>query len=200
MSLSIFLIAVAFGTRTYLWQPFSMPSTSMEPGTMLGDHFFVSKYAYGPSHPPERGDIAVFWLPKDASVAYIKRIVGLPGDRIQMKAGVLHINGAPVKRESVALPAQFAGNPEGVFYRETLPNGRSYVIAERSDEETADNTDEYVVPEGRYFAMGDNRDNSQDSRFINAVGFIPEANFIGRKAITYWNSEGFPLEGRPEED
>ena len=144
------------------------------------------------------GDMAVFRLPSNPDIDYVKRIVGLPGDRIQIKGGVLHINGTPVNREPVGEVSGFSGAPL-MLYRETLPDGRSYVIAELSDDGRMDETDEYSVPEGHYFALGDNRDNSQDSRFLDQVGYIPDANLIGRVGFLLFNTEGAPTDNRPEE-
>jgi signal peptidase I len=193
-------LAVALFVRTYLYQPFSAPSASNFPNLMVGDMFFVSKTAYL-NADLQRGDIAVFKLPSDPTIDYVKRVIGLPGDRIQMKQGRLYLNGVMVPREpdTYQPPLDQPDESGSRFYRETLPNGRSYVIAERSDDGDADNTDEYVVPDGHYFALGDNRDNSQDSRFLDSVGYIPRANFTGPFVVRFWNTNGVPLTGRPEE-
>jgi signal peptidase I len=193
-------LAAALLVRTFLYQPFSAPSASNFPNLMIGDMFFVSKTAYL-SADPQRGDIAVFKLPSDPTIDYVKRVVGLPGDHIQMKEGRFYLNGVLVPREPVTYhpPIDQSDESSSSYYRETLPSGRSYVIAERSDDSDADNTDEYVVPEGHYFALGDNRDNSQDSRFLQQVGYIPRANFTGPYVLRFWNSSGVPLTGRPQE-
>ncbi len=190
---------LAFTIVTFLYQPFNAPAASNIPSLMIGDHFFVSKTAYTKGATPQRGDMAVFKLPSDTSIDYVKRVVGLPGDRIQMIGGVLNINGTPVKLEQITLAQEFYEDADIKFFRETLPNGRSYVIANSLDDGMADNTNEYVVPAGHYFAMGDNRDNSEDSRFLDAVGYVPEANFVGRVGFRFWNSRGFSLVNRPEE-
>jgi signal peptidase I len=192
--------AAALLVRTFFFQPFSAPSASNFPNLMAGDMFLVSKTAYL-NADPQRGDIAVFKLPSDPGVDYVKRVIGLPRDRIQIKQGRLYLNGVIVPRETVVYhpPANPPDESASKFYRETFPNGRSYVIAERSDDGDADNTDEYVVPEGHYFALGDNRDNSQDSRFLDKVGYIPRANFTGPFVMRFWNTNGVALTGRPEE-
>ncbi|WP_420410043.1 signal peptidase I [Hoeflea sp.] len=200
--------------RTLFFQPFSIPSGSMMSTLLVGDYLFVSKFSYGyskysiPFSPdlfsgriwsdePERGDVAVFRLPSNPKLDYIKRVVGLPGDRIQIRDGVLFINGEAVERELV-------GNytPEGRYnrgtdvpvYRETLPNGVSYTTLDLNENSPGDNTREFVVPEGHYFMMGDNRDNSQDSRFD--VGFVPLENFVGRATIIFFSiaEDSSPLE------
>ncbi len=184
--------------RLVAYQPFNIPSTSNEPSMMLGDYIFVSKLAYR-FGDPERGDIAVFKYPADTNIDYVKRVVGLPGDRIQMKDGVVYLNGKPLPQEELApLNLSYNAGPM-TLYRETLPDGRSYVIGNMTDVGSVDNTAEYLVPAGHYFALGDNRDNSQDSRFLDLVGYIPRANFVGRYAFRFWNSAGIPLTGRPEE-
>jgi signal peptidase I len=139
--------------------------------------------------------------PSDTSVDYVKRVIGLPGERIQMKQGRLYLNGVLIPREAASYqpPAEQPDEVRAIYYRETLPNGRSYLIAEQGDDRDADNTDEYIVPEGHYFAMGDNRDNSQDSRYLDHVGYIPRANFTGPFTMRFWNTNGVPLTGRPEE-
>jgi signal peptidase I len=198
------LVAFAFLVRTFLFQPFNIPSESSIPNQMVGDYVFVSKFAYKYGGNPRAGDIAVFKYPADPRIDYIKRVVGLPGDKIQMINGVLNINGAPVKMEEVHLPPLVTS--EGLlayhgirkFYRETLPNGRSYVIADMGETQQ-DNTEVYVVPKGRYFTMGDNRDNTQDSRFLDKVGYVPRENFVGPVVSLFWNSNGLALSGRPEE-
>lgn len=194
-------IFVAILARSLFMEPFNIPSGAMLPTLRVGDHLFVSKHAYGytrhsfPFSPPlfegrifgtlpERGDVAVFRKPKDGRVDYIKRIVGLPGDRIQVIRGVLHINGEPVKRERTE-----GGASSFVEYVETLPNGRRHLIREHSDNEATDNTPEYLVPEGHVFAMGDNRDNTLDSRFLDDVGYVPLENLIGRLELVFWNSQ-----------
>jgi signal peptidase I len=190
--------ALALGFRSLLFEPFNIPSGSMIPTLLVGDYLFVSKYSYGYSRysfpfgmapfdgrifetPPERGDVAVFRQPQNESVAFIKRIVGLPGDRIQVTDGVLRINDVAVNR----VRKGFATASDGynvirfAVYQETLPNGKSYLIQERSDDDVLDNTNVFLVPEGHYFMMGDNRDNSRDSR-TNSVGMVPAENLIGR--------------------
>ncbi len=188
----------------FLFQPFSIPAASGIPNLMIGDHVLVSKYAYSPGRPPQRGDLAVFKLPGNTDVDYIKRVVGLPGDHIRMIEGVLNINGVPVALEEAKLAPEFYRASEFyrgelTFFRETLPGGRSYMVANSENNGFADNTQEYVLPPGHYFVLGDNRDNSQDSRFIDAVGYVPEQNFVGPVALRFWNSEDFSLANRPEE-
>ena len=190
--------ALALGFRSLLFEPFNIPSGSMIPTLLVGDYLFVSKYSYGYSRysfpfgmapfdgrvfetSPERGDVAVFRQPQNESVAFIKRIVGLPGDRMQVTDGILRINDVAVNR----VRKGFATASDGynvirfAVYQETLPNGKSYLTQERSDDDVLDNTNVFLVPEGHYFMMGDNRDNSRDSR-TTSVGMVPAENLIGR--------------------
>jgi signal peptidase I len=177
----------------------------MIPTLLVGDYLFVSKFSYGYSRytvafgaplfngrllytKPERGDVAVFKLPRDNKTDYIKRIVGLPGDRIQMINGILHINGEPVKRDRIedfVMTDQFGRQLRVVQYMETLPNGRKHHIIEESDTGSLDNTQVFVVPENHFFAMGDNRDNSLDSRA--SVGFVPVENLVGRAEFLFFS-------------
>lgn len=214
VSVIIQALLLALVIRTLLFQPFSIPSGSMRPTLLEGDYLFVTKWAYGysrhslPFSPPifsgriwgsapERGDVVVFKFPPNPSLDYIKRVIGLPGDRVQMREGQLHINGEPVERELVGK----IDNPDITemtrpvdVYRETLPNGVSYDTFDLSPNSIGDNTREFVVPEGHYFMMGDNRDNSTDSRF--SVGFVPEENLVGRANIIFFSIAGgvSPLE------
>ncbi len=206
----IYAVLIAIVVRTVAYEPFNIPSGSMEPTLLVGDYLFVSKFSYGYSRyslpyglplfpgrifftPPERGDVAVFKLPTDNKTDYIKRIIGLPGDRIQMINGILHINGQPVKRrrvEDYVTTTPWGGVRRLARFIETLPNGREHYILERSDHGELDNTGVYVVPPGHYFAMGDNRDNSQDSRVLSKVGYIPEENLVGRAEFLFFSTDG----------
>jgi signal peptidase I len=184
------------------------PLTVTAPRPLVGDNVFASKFAYGysrfslPFSPPlfsgrvlgaeaQRGDVVVFRLPKDERTDYVKRVVGLPGDRIQMKEGLLYINDVPVKREP--LP-DFVGDACGTDatakakrWRETLPNGASYETLDCVANGFYDNTSVYTVPPGSYFMLGDNRDNSTDSRVLSSVGYIPFANLVGRVDVIYFS-------------
>src|SRR5690348_12326566 len=198
---------IALVIRTFLFQPFNIPSGSMKATLLVGDYLFVSKYSYGYSHyslpfsphlfsgriwssPPERGDVVVFRLPREDSTDYIKRVIGLPGDRIQMIDGLLHINGVPIKRERIEdfIETEEGGRTTRVKrWRETLPNGVSYTTLDLIDNGFYDNTKEYEVPQGHYFMMGDNRDNSTDSRVESAVGYVPLENLVGRAQIIFFS-------------
>jgi signal peptidase I len=204
----VYAVLIAVVVRTVAYEPFNIPSGSMIPTLLVGDYLFVSKFSYGYSRyslpfslplipgriffsEVERGDVAVFKLPTDNKTDYIKRIIGLPGDRIQMVNGILHINGQAVKRERADdfIVRDAVGNTRRIpRFIETLPNGRSHAILETNgDNGPSDNTEVYTVPEGRYFAMGDNRDNSLDSRFI---GFVPAENLVGRAEFLFFSVDG----------
>lgn len=191
-------LTLAYAIRFAVVQPFYQPSGSMLPTIQVGQYFVVTKWSYGYSrfsaaplhellpegrlnpHLPERGDIVVFRPTPEPNRDFVKRIVGLPGERIQMIEGVLHINGTPVEREFTGLIAVNSGYGEELVQgvRETLPNGVSYSTVERGATEL-DNTRVYVVPEGHYFMMGDDRDNSADSRVPSVVGYVPFDNILG---------------------
>ena len=201
-------LILALIVRVFFFQPFNIPSGSMIPTLLVGDYLFVSKFSYGYSNhsfpfspdiisdrliasPPKRGDVAVFKLPRDNSTDYIKRVIGLPKDKIQVVKGVIHINGAPIQRERIDdfVTRDSFGNMRRVArYKETLPNGVSYQTLDLVENGFGDNTKVYTVPEGNYFMMGDNRDNSTDSRVESAVGFVPAKNFIGRAEIIFFSA------------
>ena len=206
----VYAVLIALVVRTIAYEPFNIPSGSMVPTLLVGDYLFVSKFSYGYSryslpfglpllsgriffHSPERGDVVVFKLPTDNSTDYIKRVVGLPGDHIQMKNGILHLNGQPVPRRRIEDYLYQEGNGAVIplaQYIETLPNGVQHRIIEMSDNGPLDNTQEYVVPPGDYFMMGDNRDNSQDSRVLSAVGYVPAENLIGKAQFIFFSTDG----------
>ena len=205
ISIIVQALLLALVIRTLLFQPFSIPSGSMRPTLLEGDYLFVSKYAYGYSRyslplgldlfkgriwsaEPKRGDVVVFKLPSDTNVDYIKRVIGLPGDRIQVKDGVLHINDQPVKRERIGTitnPDVTEQNRPVEVYRETLPEGVSYDTLDLDPNGLGDNTRVFEVPAGHYFMMGDNRDNSLDSRF--SVGYVPFDNLVGRANTIFFS-------------
>lgn len=212
-------LLIALVIRTFLFQPFNIPSGSLIPSLLIGDYVFVSKYSYGisslsfprslewggyrvdfPHVPikgriwgaePKRGDIAVFKLPKDGETDYIKRVIGLPGDKIQVLDGRLRINGKPVEKVADGFLENkdaFGRITRVAQYKETLPNGVSYRVIERGgDRDFWDNTLEYTVPPGHFFMMGDNRDNSTDSRDLQSVGYVPYENFVGRGEIIFFS-------------
>jgi signal peptidase I len=213
----IYAILIALAVRTIAYEPFNIPSESMVPTLLVGDYLFVSKFSYGYSRyslplglplipgrvfftPPKRGDVVVFKLPRDNETDYIKRIIGVPGDKIQMREGRLYINDKLVERERVE---DYLARDEmtGTVVRrphfiETLPGGKKHDIIEiMGDNGPLDNTPVYEVPPDHYFAMGDNRDNSLDSRVPpNApqpgVGYIPKENLVGRAEFLFFSTDG----------
>jgi len=223
----IWAVLIAILVRTFAFEPFNIPSGSMIPTLLIGDYLFVSKTAYGysrysfpwglaPFHgriwegSPKRGDVVVFRPPGDPETDFIKRVIGLPGDKVQLKEGRLYINGAEVERKPIedfqyTTPDDPVGHPVAQ-YLETLPGGVTHRIIETSgDTGQLDNTPVYVVPQGDYFMMGDNRDNSNDSRvwkgfldlpadqeitdpaLLDKVGFVPSENLIGPAKILFWS-------------
>ena len=204
-----YAVLIAFGVRTFAYEPFNIPSGSMIPTLLIGDYLFVSKFSYGYSKHtvafglplfegralgkmPERGDVAVFKLPRDNKTDYIKRVIGLPGDTVQMVGGVLHINGKPVQRDRTEdyVGRDSLGRETRVTqYIETLPNGKKHRIIEETDHGALDDTPVYKVPENHLFMMGDNRDNSLDSRVPSMVGYVPVENVVGRAEFLFFSLE-----------
>ncbi len=204
----VYAILIALVIRSLAFEPFNIPSGSMIPTLLEGDYLFVSKFSYGYSRHsfplsivpisgriiasvPKRGDVIVFKLPRDNKTDYIKRLIGLPGDTIQVKDGRLFINGNILERERVddfVYTDRFGSMRRVTQYLETLPEGRKHKILEEGDSRTYDNTREYTVPPGHYFMMGDNRDNSLDSRAD--VGFVPDENLVGRAEVLFFSTDG----------
>ena len=210
-NISSILIAVfaAILIRSFLFEPFNIPSGSMIPSLLVGDYLFVSKYSYGYSRYsfpfgvlpikdrliydiPQRGDIIVFRKPGDEQVDYIKRLIGLPGDTIQLIDGRLYVNDKLVIRKKTNIGQITKSNGDKINlieYEENILNTKSYKIIESSDDDFFDNTIKFTVPEDKFFFMGDNRDNSKDSR-ASEVGFVPKINLIGKAQIIFFSHNG----------
>ena len=204
-------LLIALVLRVLLFQPFTIPSASEEPNLYEGDYVFVTKFDYGWSkhsvplspplfsgriffHAPARGDVIVFKLPRDSKTDYIKRLIGLPGDRVQMRQGLLYLNGKQVPRAAKGIVQETGGTAEirdVARFEETLPEGRKIMTNDFGPNYDLDNTDEITVPQGYYFFMGDNRDNSADSRLPSeiGVGLVPAENLEGRAraVLISWN-------------
>jgi signal peptidase I len=213
----LYALVLALVFRSFAYEPFHIPSGSMKDTLLIGDYLFVSKYTYGYSRysfplgipffegriletEPKRGDVVVFRQPANPRIDFIKRLIGLPGDRIQMRDGVLYINDQPVKKEP-AVPYLDDDNKRNLKsipgFNETLPEGKVIRVLDEKPHSAMDNTQVYVVPEGHYFMMGDNRDNSRDSRYLEEVGFVPEENLVGRAELIFFSTDGSAAFGNP---
>ncbi|MGZ9108442.1 MAG: signal peptidase I [Micavibrio sp.] len=208
---AVIAVVLALLVRTFLYEPFNIPSGSMKPTLEVGDYLFVYKPAYGYSRYSfpfglapiaegrwlgkdlQRGDVVVFKLPTNTGIDYIKRVVGMPGDTVEVIEGRLYINHRLVHREPLGLKRVEENGMTTTMmeYLETLPGGVIHSIYEESDEGPLDNTPEFTVPDGHYFVMGDNRDNSQDSRVQNLVGFVPYENIVGRASFLFFSTNGY---------
>ena len=202
-----YALIIALIIRTFLFQPFYIPSSSMQPNLLIGDRLFVSKYSYGyskhsfPFSPnifnrrilssiPERGDVIVFKTPADNRTDYIKRLIGLPGDEIQIINKNLYINNHIIKKEKINVQLEISCGDQSLevdFFEETLPNGKKYTAAYRKNG-TMENTDKFIVPENYYFFMGDNRDCSKDSRFLSSVGYVSFNNLVGKAKLIFFSN------------
>ena len=204
----IFALIIALIIRTFLFQPFYIPSASMEPNLLIGDRLFVTKYSYGYSKHsfpfsiplikekifksmPKRGDVIVFKTPYDNRTDYIKRLIGLPGDKIQIINGDLFINNVQIIKTKIKKNFKISCGNEILdvdVVKEKMPNGVEYIAAYKK-EGSIMNTSPYVVPESHYFFMGDNRDCSKDSRFLSSVGYVNEINLVGKARILFFSSD-----------
>lgn len=207
----IIAVFLALLIRTFLYEPFNIPSGSMKPTLLVGDYLFVSKPAYGYSRysfpfgmapidgrimeeHPQRGDVVVFKQPHNHYIDYIKRVIALPGETVQTRNGRLYINGKIVPRESLGMKRvedEHRGEVVMHEYLETLPGNVIHNIYEETDDRPLDNTEVFKVPEGHFFVMGDNRDNSLDSRAPNAVGFVPFELLVGQADFIFYSTNGY---------
>ena len=203
-----YALVIAIATRSLLIQPFYIPSSSMEPNLLVGDRIFVTKYSYGyskhsfPFSPPifkgrimhknpERGDIVVFKTPADNRTDYIKRLVGLPGDKVQFISSNLYINSSEVMKSRLSTnDIIFCGKKKiDVFtFEELLPNGKKFITV-YSKEYTFQNSDPFIIPKNHYFFLGDNRDCSKDSRFLSSVGYVHKDNLVGKAQFIFFSSD-----------
>ena len=201
-------IFIALLIRSFIFEPFNIPSGSMKPNLLVGDFIFVSKYSYGFSkhslpfsiplipgkifsNTPERGDVVVFKTPENNRTDYIKRVIGLPGDKIEIKNGIIFINGSEILRKKLndfIDTDNKTSNKRIRMYNEYFFN-KEINILDITDNGIADNTQLFNVPENHFFVMGDNRDNSQDSRFTSTVGFIPYENLVGKAEFIFFSLE-----------
>lgn len=209
----IIALILALIIRSFLYEPFHIPSGSMKPELKEGDFIFVSKYDFGYSkysfpfglpvfserlffnkNKINRGDVVVFRLPSNPNINYIKRLIGLPGDKIQMKDGKLYINDKEISKTYIGMIEEYDDIKESKVkaFREVLDNDKEVVVLDKFDNGNGDNTSIFIVPEKHYFFMGDNRDNSLDSRFPE-TGFVPEENLIGKARIIFLSSKDNPL-------
>jgi signal peptidase I len=201
-----YALLIALFIRSFFFQPFYIPSSSMEETLLVGDRLFVSKFSYGyskhsfPFSPnisndrifyslPTRGDVIVFKTPEDNDTDYIKRLIGLPGDKIQMINELLHINNKAVKKDFLKNDLVLCGGNKikSNFYLETLPNGKSYTVA-YSEKNSSKDSDSYIVPKDNFFFMGDNRDCSMDSRYLTHVGYVDKINLVGKAQILFFSN------------
>ena len=205
-----YALVIAIFIRSFFFQPFYIPSSSMEPNLLVGDRIFVSKYSYGyskhsfPFSPPvfkkriffedpHYGDLIVFKTPQDNRTDYIKRLIGLPGDTIQFVDGKIKINDKIIKREKINSSNKVrCGSQihEVNYFKEILPNGITYNAA-YNKYGTMKNSDKYTVPKDHYFFLGDNRDCSKDSRFLSSVGYVSKLNLVGRARIIFFSNDSF---------
>jgi len=203
-----YALIIALIIRSFLFQPFYIPSSSMEPNLLIGDRLFVSKYTYGYSrhslpfspnifkgrifsNTPSRGDVVVFKTPADNRTDYIKRLIGLPGDSIQIINGELYLNDTKVEKMEIKSSTYiYCGNEmiDTKFFTEQLPNSIDYVAVYRKDG-TMLNSDKFIVPKDHYFLMGDNRDCSKDSRFLSSVGYVNFNNLVGKARLIFFSSD-----------
>ena len=202
-----YALIIAILIRSIIIQPFYIPSSSMEPNLLIGDRLFVSKYSYGysrhslPFSPkiftgrildkmPKRGDIIVFKTPADNRTDYIKRLIGLPGDTVQIINQDLYLNNIKIKKKKIERSININCGSEILdsnFFEETLPNGKKYLAVYRK-EGTMMNTDKFIVPKNHYFFMGDNRDCSKDSRFLSSVGYVSFNNLVGKAQLIFFSN------------
>ncbi len=206
----IYALIIAVLIRSLIIQPFYIPSSSMEPTLLVGDRIFVSKYSYGyskhsfPFSPnfsnsrffsknPKQGDLVVFKTPADNRTDYIKRLIGLPGDEIQFVKGEIFINGKKIPREEIFIsePIRCGNfNLNTKTFIETLPNGVQHLTS-YNKKGTLQNTKKFLVPDGHYFLMGDNRDCSKDSRYLDDVGYVKKLNLVGEAKIIFFSNDTF---------
>jgi len=203
----LYALLIALIIRSFLYQPFYIPSSSMEPNLLVGDRLFVSKYSYGysrhsfPFSPnisnnrfyytqPERGDVIVFKTPADNRTDYVKRLIGLPNDKIQIINSELFLNDEKIVRNKIKdFNRIYCGDIEIEIdaYEEILPNGIKYIAAYRKVG-TMQNTDAFIVPDNHFFFMGDNRDCSKDSRFLTSVGYVSSLNLVGKAQVIFFSN------------
>ena len=204
----IYALIIALFIRSFFFQPFYIPSSSMEPNLLIGDRLFVSKYSYGysrhslPFSPkiyskrilskkPERGDVIVFKTPADNRTDYIKRLIGLPGDTLQIINHDVYLNEKKIEKKKIERNLNIHCGDEILnvnFFKETLPNGKKYIAVYRK-EGSMKNSDKFVVPKEHYFFMGDNRDCSKDSRFLGSVGYVNFNNLVGKAQLIFFSND-----------